>query len=164
MDEIVVDNFQIASGQGGGDFTETMDLIVPDGVELGEHLMRVKTNWNSPVPDEACEGTSYGETEDYMVEIELHTDINESLLSNTDLIVKTLGNNHFEVSLESNQLTESLIINLHNVLGQKLVENKVESINGKYTYNLDLSYAQPGAYIVRLGSAKYGKVKRIIVK
>jgi len=164
MDEIVVDNYQMAPGQGSGDFTETMDLIVPDGVELGEHLMRVKTNWNGLVPNEACEGTSYGETEDYMVEIELHTDINESLLSNTDLIVKTLGNNHFEISLESNQLSESLIINLHNVLGQKLVENKVECINGKYTYNLDLSYAQPGAYVVRLGSAKYGKVKRIIVK
>ena len=29
----------------------------------------VKTNWNSPVPDDACEETQYGETEDYSVNI-----------------------------------------------------------------------------------------------
>jgi hypothetical protein len=49
-------------------------------------------------------------------------------------------------------------------MGQKLVENRVENVNGKYVYRLDLSYAQPGAYIIRLGSAQYGKVKKILVK
>jgi len=66
--------------------------------------------------------------------------------------------------LESTEVTETLIINLHNVLGQKLVENRVENINGRYVYNLDMSYAKPGAYIIRLGSYEYGKVKRIFVK
>ncbi len=163
-DEVVVDNFLMAAGQGAGDWTETMDLTVPDGVNLGEHLMRAKSNWNDPVPDDPCEGTQYGETEDYTVEIELHTGVNETALSNSEMIIKTMANNQFEISLYSTDFTETLIINLHNVLGQKLVENRVENINGKYVYKLDLSYAQPGAYIIRLGSSQYGKVKRIIVK
>ncbi len=162
--EVVVDNYLIAPGQGSGDYTETMELVVPDGVNLGEHLLRVKTNFSQTVPDDACEGTNYGETEDYLVEIELHTGVNNNPLSNSDMIVKSKGNNQFEISLQSTQISESLIINLHNILGQKLVENRVENINGKYVYNLNLSYAKPGAYIVRLGSAQYGKVKRIIVK
>jgi len=163
-DEVVVNNYLIAAGQGSGDYTETMELLVPDGVNLGEHLLRVKTNFSQVVPDDACEGTNYGETEDYLVEIELYTGVNNNPLSNSDLIVKSKGNNQFEILLQSTQVSETLIINLHNILGHKLVENRVENINGKYIYNLDLSYAKPGAYIIRLGSNNYGKVKRIIVK
>jgi len=162
--EIVVDDYVIAEGQNGGNFTETMPLTIPNGANLGEHLMRAKSNWDAPVPDNACEETEYGETEDYMVNIVLYIGLSEIPLVNSDMIIKTLGNNQFEISLESTEITETLIINLHNVLGQRLVENRVENINGRYIYNLDLSYAKPGAYIVRLGSSQYGKVKRIFVK
>ncbi len=31
------------------------------------------------------------------------------------------------------------------------------------TYTLDMSYAAPGVYLVRLGTRKEGRVKRIIV-
>ena len=117
-DEFVVDNYLMASGQGGGDYTETMELVVPDGVNLGQHLMRVKANYSQTVPDDTCQGTQYGETEDYTVEIELHTDIDTKPFSNTDMIVSSFGNNQFEISLQSQEITETLIINLHNILGQ----------------------------------------------
>jgi hypothetical protein len=131
---------------------------------LGEHILRAKTNRDSPVPDEACQGTPLGETEDYTVNIVLHIGIDDTPLNNSELIIKTLGENLYEISMESSSYNETLIINLHNVMGQKLVENRVENVNGKYVYRLDLSYAQPGAYIIRLGSAKFGKVKKILVK
>ena len=31
--------------------------------------MRAKTNWQAGVPDDACQLTTYGETEDYMINI-----------------------------------------------------------------------------------------------
>lgn len=163
-DEVVVDNYQIAEGSGSGVYTETMQLVIPDGANLGQHLMRAKSNWNAPVPDDACEETNYGETEDYMVNIVLYIGIDNIPLANTDMIIKSFGNNTFEVILQTNDIKETLIINLHNVLGQKLIENRVENIDGKYIYNLNLSYARPGAYIIRLGNSQYGKVKRIIVQ
>ncbi len=163
-DEVVVANTVIAPGQGGGSFTETLELIIPDGVNLGQHILRARSNWNETVPEDACQDVDYGETEDYMTDVVLFIGIEESPLYSADMIVKSLGGNKFEISLQSNKLTEPLIINLHNILGQKLIENRVENINGKYIYDLDLSYAKPGAYIVRLGSSQYGKVKRIIVK
>lgn len=163
-DEVVVDNYIIAPGQGGGVFTETMELIISDGVSLGQHIMRAKSNWNAPVPDDACEGSHFGETEDYTSDLVQWVGIEDRPLRNSDMLIKSLGNNRFEVLLETSEITETLIINLHNVLGQKLIENRIENINGRYTYNLDLSYAKPGAYIIRLGTSQYGKVKKIIVK
>ena len=80
------------------------------------------------------------------------------------MIVKSLRENKFEISMETSEITETLTINLHNILGQKLVENRINNVAGRYTYNLDMSYAKPGAYIIRLGNSQYGKVKRIVVK
>jgi hypothetical protein len=163
-DEVVLDNFKMPPGLPGNYIVDTMPINIPIDAALGEHLMRIKTNRNSPVPDDACESTTFGETEDYTANIVLFTGVETIPLINNDLIVKTLGNNIFEISMESTEVNESLVINLHNVFGQKLVENRVENINGRYTYHLDLSYAKPGAYIVRLGSSQYGKVKKIIVQ
>ena len=163
-DEVVVENFVIAPGSGSGIFTEVVDLIIPEGVNLGQHLMRAKSNYDSEVPENACEGTEYGETEDYTAELVLYIGVNDLPLANTNMVIRSFANNQFEISMQTTETDETLIINLHNVLGQKLVENRVANINGRYTYNLDLSYAKPGAYIIRLGNAQYGKVQRIIVK
>jgi len=163
-DEILVDNVVIAPGQNGGVFTETIDVTIPETANLGEHMMRAKTNWNSNVPNDACEGTNYGETEDYKANIVLYTNLDNIPLSKAEMRIKTKNNNQFEISLNSVELTEDLKINVHNVLGQKLVENWVKNVNGKYTYNLDMSFAEKGAYIIRLGNSKYGKVSKIIVK
>lgn len=162
--EVLVDNFEIAPGQNGGVFTENIAVTIPDTANLGEHMMRAKTNWNSDVPNDACEGTNYGETEDYKANIVLYTDIDNIPLSNSEMLIKTNGNNQFEVSLSSTEVTEDLKINVHNVLGQKLAENWVKNINGKYIYNLDMSFAEKGAYIIRLGNSQYGKVSKIMVK
>ena len=44
-------------------------VTIPASATLGQHLMRTKTNWAAGVPDDACETTQYGETEDYMINI-----------------------------------------------------------------------------------------------
>jgi len=164
LDELIVDNYVIAPGQSGGVYTEVIPFPMPEDANLGQHLIRAKSNWNNPVPDDACEETQYGETEDYMSNVILYTSLEDIPLYNAEMIIKSYTNNQFEISLQSNEVSEDLIINLHNVLGQKLVENRVKNINGRYTYQLDLSYAEVGAYIIRLGNSQYGKVKRIVVK
>lgn len=162
--EILIDDYEIAPGQSGGVYTENIEVTIPETANLGEHMMRVKTNRNNNVPDDACEGTTDGETEDYKANIILYTGINDIPLSKAEMLIKTNSNNQFEISLSSSEVTEDLKINIHNVMGQKLVENWVKNVNGKYTYNLDMSFAEKGAYIIRLGNSQYGKVSKIIVK
>lgn len=162
--ETLIDNFEVAIGEAGGDYTETITIQIPENASLGEHMMRARLSLGSFIPNDACEETPYGETEDYKAHIILYTGMESIPLSNTDMVIKSFANNQFEISLQSNEISEDLIINLHNIMGQKLVENRVKNINGRYVYQLDLSYAKPGAYIVRLGNSQYGKVQRLIVK
>ena len=70
LDELILDNYEIADGSAAGSFTETVAVTIPTNATLGQHLMRVKTSWATVlVPDDACEVTPYGETEDYMINI-----------------------------------------------------------------------------------------------
>lgn len=163
-EEVVVDNYEIANGQGAGTYTDTLEVAIASDALLGEHLMRIKTNWNEPVPVDACESTSMGETEDYKVNVILTTG-NESYPEfNSKLEIRPYGDKQFEVSFVSERLDDLVLINLHNSLGINLVENKVSYANGRYTYHLDMSYAASGVYVVRMGTYKYGRVQKIIVQ
>jgi len=163
-DEVVVNDFEIAHGQGTGTFTETMPLDIPEDANIGEHLMRVKANYFQSVPEDACQATMFGETEDYKVVIDYATGTSIQSLEPNDLIVYTLGNNQFRVRFTPVHLEETLIITLHNLQGQTLIYNRVDYVNGKYQYDFDMSFAPKGIYLVRLGSGDFGKVKRILVQ
>jgi hypothetical protein len=163
LDELVVDNEIIAPGQGSGTFTKVIPIALAEDAPLGLHMMRAKTNWNEAVPDDACEGTEYGETEDYMVDITLYTTADEIAFAGSGLTIKPYGNKQYAVELTTREVAETLIFNVFNTLGHKLVENRVDQAGGVYSYSLDMSYAAPGVYFVRFGNSAFGKVGRIVI-
>ncbi|CAM3296858.1 GEVED domain-containing protein [Aequorivita lipolytica] len=162
-DETVVNNVVIAAGQGGGTYTITTDLVVPAGAAIGQHLMRAKTNWQGPVPDDACEETTFGETEDYSAQIGT-AGITDSIFDENGLTVLTLENNNFDVSLKTINYSASMNLSVYNTLGQRLLFRKLENNGNGYNYKLDMSYVAKGVYLVRVGNKDNGRVKRIIVK
>jgi len=163
-DELIVDNYEIADGNaGGGSYTETISVQIPEGVTLGEHILRAKSNWNSVVPADACEETQYGETEDYMVNIVSGLGIDD-LISSSDFSIITRSEDQFEINL-SIDYSSSLNFSVYSVTGQLLVTKKVFKSNDKYKYDLDMSYASSGVYLVKLGNNSIGyKIGKIIVK
>ena len=163
-DEIIIDDHIIAEGQGGGTYTDFIPFPIPGNEYLGEHLMRAKTNWNAPVPDNACEGTEYGETEDYTVNIDNTTGIYGPGSEPNELVVSEIGDDKFLCRFKAVHLEETLIITVHNVSGQTMLQNRVDQVNGWYQFDFDMSYAPPGMYLVRLGSDTFGKVKKILVR
>lgn len=164
LNELVVNNYEIADGQNAGTFTETMDLIVSSDAALGEHLMRAKSNWNNPVPNDACQETTFGETEDYTVVIDFANAVENHALIDADMVISYLPGNQYKVSLTTNNFEERLIITVHDVNGRKLIQNWVENNGGNFEYEIDMSYAPAGVYLVRLGTDNFGKVERIVVK
>ena len=84
LDELIIDNPILANGQGPGDYSGTLAVDIPSNALLGQHMMRVKSNYGAYVPDDACEGTEYGETEDYTVNIISSLGIDD-LTTNSDL-------------------------------------------------------------------------------
>ena len=163
-DEVVVNNYVIASGQGAGTYTETFNLVIDASANVGEHIMRVKTNWNSPVV-ESCENTTLGETEDYTVNIG-ELSIEDYQISNSELIVTSLDNDKFEVLL-STEFESGVFMGVYNILGQEVGFNKrVPRTDSGYKANLDMSNMASGVYLIRMGGQETTSYKtaRIIVK
>lgn len=163
-DEKVVTDYEIGPGQGSGTASGTTDLTVSATATLGQHFMRAKTNWDTNVPDDACEGTTYGETEDYLATITPTLAVANYNLNNAELVVKSLVNNQFEISLEKSQEVNQLVFTVYNTNGQRVVLDKVKNKDGRYSYDLDMSYAPKGVYLIRLGNSQFGRVKKIMVK
>ena len=163
-DEKVVDNYVMAPGQGGGSYTETMTLTIPAGVNPGTHLMRAKTNWQAEVPENACEETTYGETEDYSANIGgLSSD--DYVFSSAELLVRESENDQFDIELRTDY-QGPLYFALYNVLGQQLkFKTLSQSGPNSYQIKLDMAQAASGVYIVKLSGPElqtYQSAKLIV--
>lgn len=164
-DEIVVDNYEMANGQGAGSFTETTSLVIPAGALAGEHYLRAKTKWNSANSSDACANVSFGETEDYKVNIVDPTaSVENELFNSEEFVIMSKPNNHFNIVAKTNQFTDRINLTVTNLLGQKLLSRSLDYKNGGYEYEIDLSYAASGMYIVNLNYNNLSSTKKIIKK
>ncbi|WP_340077133.1 GEVED domain-containing protein [Leptobacterium sp. I13] len=148
--------------------TVNINLVIPGAAALGEHLLRIRAgdiafsgDLNNP-----CDPMDFATTHDYKVNITdstLSTD--KFSLKDSEFVILYKGNKQHEISLSSLTVTEPLEISVYNMLGQQLVANKVINISGVYSYDLDMSYAPSGIYLIRIGNdTRGGKVKRILVQ
>lgn len=155
VDELVLDNFIIGEGLGSGTHTGTAQFTIPAEATLGSHYIRFKSNWNAVVPDDPCEATTYGETEEYTVNIV------ESLgISDVDLL---------NLRIYPNPVDGNNVTILSSVSGDKYVE--VFDINGRkvisttiFNDDLDVSNLVSGFYTTRVTIAGKTSVSKLIVK
>ena len=142
------------------------NFSIPADASLGQHLLRIRAGDTSFDGDlnNPCEVMNYGTTHDYSVNITDSTlDIEDFILNEAELVVVSEVNKQFRVIMETDY-EETLRITVHNILGQKMLENQVENNGTGYVYELDMSYAARGIYLVRMGTREVGKVKRFIVE
>ena len=132
---------------------------------LGEHTMRVKTNWNAGVPDDPCEETTYGETEDYMVNVVTSLSIGDLEFNGSNMIIYSNDNENFTVKLTTDY-SDLMTLSVYDVNGKIIVFNNIEKTNNSsFIYKLDMSYIAAGVYLIKMGNATVGyKTARIIVK
>ncbi|WP_405251296.1 proprotein convertase P-domain-containing protein [Dokdonia sp. Asnod3-C12] len=88
----------------------------------------------------------------------------EPFLVGTDLNVINRGNNQFDISLNTTEINDRLDLNVYNMLGQRLLNHRLFNGGNGYQFDLDMSYAAKGVYIVKVGTGDVGKVQRIIVQ
>jgi hypothetical protein len=140
-DEVVIDNYVIAPGQAAGSYTETIDFEIPENAVLGEHILRVKANWSGDVPADACTETTYGETEDYMVNIiESSLGLIENNFQYKPLVYPnpTLGNFSIDLGIIYNNVKITLtdingrIIQFRNTLNGRFFDMEIDSSSGIY--------------------------------
>ncbi len=90
--------------------------------------------------------------------------IGDILANDAAFTIYDRGNDQYDINLETSEINENLTLDVYNMLGQRLKSNTVKNEGGTYKYTLDMSYAQSGVYIIKLGNGKAGIAKRIIVK
>ncbi|CAI8236067.1 MAG: Uncharacterised protein [Flavobacteriaceae bacterium] len=161
--EVILNNFVIAPGSAAGNYTETASMTIPTNATLGQHRMRIKTNWDANVPVDACEETTYGETEDYTANITDELGVNESFY-NADFVISSQDQNYFDLSFKSPSYTNDLPVYVMNNLGQTLAYYLLEYDGTGFSKTIDMSYVASGVYFIKIGSKSLNKVQRIIVK
>ena len=145
---------------------ENFTLTIPTSAQLGSHTLRVKAiditagdNLINP-----CENFSYGEVHDYTVNIVETLGVNNITLYNSEFKIISLNNNQFNISLSTNY-TDNISFSVYDISGKILVFNNISKESDKYIYDLDMSYAASGIYLVKMGNSELGyKFGKIIVK
>ncbi len=148
------------------DVWHSFQFQLPPDAPLGQHLMRVRAgdvtfggDLNDP-----CSIMEYGSTHDYSVRIfDSGLDLEDFLLNEAHLEVSDQGNGIYRAFLATT-FEQPLRVTVHDILGQKLIENQVLTNGEGYLYEFDMSYAATGVYLFRIGTRKFGLVKRFIVK
>jgi len=90
--------------------------------------------------------------------------VDNVLAQDDEFKVFDTGNNQFQLSLQTNTITERLTLDVYNLQGQSVQRRRINSENGGYNFLLDLSHLRSGVYIVRLGNTSVGRVQKIIVR
>ena len=127
--------------------------------------MRVKTNWNAGVPDDACNETTYGETEDYKVNVVTSLGIGDLEFYGSKMVVYSNDNQNFTVKLTTDY-SDLMTISIYDTRGRVIQSNNITKTNNlSYVYNLNMLNVEAGIYFIRLGNSMVGyKTERIVVK
>ena len=153
--EVILNNYVIAPGSTAGNFIETTTVSIPSNATLGAHTMRVKTNWNEDVPEDACEETAYGETEDYTATII------EDVLGSADvaLIDFEIAPNPAKENITITATCEPLeSVEVFNILGQRALHLTFDATMAK---NININSLNSGMYLIKINTQI---TKRLIVK
>ncbi|TDQ25779.1 endonuclease [Tenacibaculum caenipelagi] len=156
---------EVVSGSSSSSGNLSYSFSVPTSALAGATRMRVSMKWNAA--PSACETFSYGEVEDYTVNISSST---KGLGSNNVTIDGKLQNEApvFNASVSPNPTAETIKIQLAddrnatfkitNLAGQKV-------LNGKVTHNnVDISNLHNGVYILEVNDGQKSFTKKIIKK
>ena len=150
LDELIIDNALIASVG-----TTEIDAVIPSDANLGPHTMRFKANWNSPVPDDACEVTSYGEVEDYSITIVESLSTNDYQLEGLKIYPNPVNGDFVNIK---SPIAGDKFINIYDVNGRKVLSTNLVGDM------LNISSLSSGFYMIEVAVGDYKKVSKLVIE
>ncbi|MCF6350243.1 MAG: proprotein convertase P-domain-containing protein [Flavobacteriaceae bacterium] len=156
------DEATILITEGSAPFTGSFQ---PEGSLATLNGLQSIGDWNLVIEDDTnFDGGNLNSWSLQLCSDDVTASVEGALFNESDFRVATLENNQFIISVNTTEITDRLNFSVTNMLGQKLLSYNLDNENGGYKYSLDMSYATPGVYILRLGNSKYGNTKKIVVK
>ena len=162
----VVSSEQVASGNQ--DFAFTIDVSdFTAEQKTGSHIMRVRGEDESGAGDvlEACGNLAFGRTNDYTAFFDSTLSVESDVFEGSEFAIYETSKNLFDINLRSS-FEGNAAISVFSLTGQQLVFNNLDKSGDSYNYQLDMSFASKGVYIVQFEDVNGGGrvAKNIIVK
>ncbi|WP_431167753.1 GEVED domain-containing protein, partial [Tenacibaculum halocynthiae] len=154
---------KVASGNSTSSGNLSYNVNVPSGASLGTTRMRVSMKWNAA--QTACESFSYGEVEDYTVNITSNVSRgtildNVALLTNENVLdlmaYPSPAINFVQVKLASR--AENSTYRVTNTLGSVVLSGELN------TSNLNVSKLNSGVYILEVNDGQKSLTTKFIKK
>lgn len=147
---------------------EDFSLVIPASATLGSHRLRAKAIDTSAAGDvlDPCSDFDFGEVQDYTVVI---TDnplgVNDNVIANSNFVILSKNDNQFDISMTT-AFDGVASIFIYNMAGQVVAFNNLTKEGDSFNYQLDMSYASAGVYLVKMGDERTGAFQtgKLIVK
>lgn len=147
---------------------QDFNLEIPIGANMGAHRLRAKAIDGSAGGDvlDPCTDFDFGEVQDYTVIITDVLGTNENIFNEGDFVILSKDNNQYEVTLTTDNFDGVAAVYVYNLAGQVVAFQNLSKQGSSYVYNLNMSYAAGGVYLIKMGDERSSSfvTGKIIVK
>ncbi|MBU2938164.1 fibronectin type III domain-containing protein [Lacinutrix sp. C3R15] len=138
----------------------TSNIAVPSTALEGNTRMRVIKNFNTS-PTDSCGTYSYGQIEDYTINVSYPLSIaDSSLLSNVQLYPNPISTNTFYINASSIKET-TVSVKVNDILGREIYNVQHDVYNDKIQVKLDQNL-NDGVYLVTISLKGMSRVFRVV--
>ncbi len=151
-------NENVFASTSNGDASYTFDITVPVNVNNGTTRLRIRwtDDGDAGTNTTPCGNSSYGEVEDYTINLSVATDIN-AITENTFSVYPNPNNGIFNINMISSSNNN---IQITNVLGELVYSNNINSNSA----TINLSPLTKGVYFVKVNNNNNIETKSIVIK
>jgi hypothetical protein len=157
----------VYSRAAGTTATATGTFTVPTTATLGTVRMRVSMKYNA-IPT-ACETFSYGEVEDYTLNISTsavreNMEVAAAQSVNSEMnVYPNPATSEATIAYYFANATETATISIYNLQGQEFAKQTLKNVEGNVTYPINVSELKAGMYIIALQYGNTKEVKKLVV-
>ena len=152
--EKIVDGLSVGTGE------TTTQITIDPNADLGEHLLRIKSGDNQNQTQDPCMDMTYGETEDYKVNLVSDLGNEEIESPGSTLKIISVEGNSYVLEFSDNFLNNGTI-EIHNSLGQLVYTAQINNESAN-KISVDLSKYANGAYLVNIKNNDTNSVIKLI--
>jgi hypothetical protein len=150
--ESITINYAVGANNTG---IGTGNIAIPNNAILGPVRLRVRVQYQGNLF--SCGTTEYGEVEDYTLNIQENLGLVD--FENSFAIYPNPTKDNFTIQLNPYLLNEDTVLDIYNVLGQNVYNQKIMTENILIPFN-----QSEGIYIVKINSKNQILTKKLVVK